>query len=161
MSHAATIVTVALSVLVVGTIVFLVLENRRPQATVAWMLAFFVAPGIGAVLYVLFGRGRKAFSKRRRLLLQDLEANAHPLLSPILPRQDAEIARLEGEGAGHKRLMMLVRRNSRSALTTRNHVEVQEDAAAFCPSLAEDMKGARHSIHLQYFIWSAETSPRA
>ncbi|GAA0596370.1 cardiolipin synthase [Craurococcus roseus] len=156
MIDAGTIASAALALYAVAAVVFLISENRRPQATLAWMLAFFVAPGIGALVYVLFGRGRKAFSKRSRLLLQDVEANARPLLSPILSRQDAEIARLEGGGAGHERLMMLVRRNSHSALTTRNRVEVQEDAATFYPSLARDMEAARHSIHLQYFIWGAD-----
>lgn len=156
MSHAATIVTVALAVLVVGTIVFLVLENRRPQATLAWALVFILAPGLGALLYILFGRSRKAFSKRTDLLVQDLEANARPLLEPILSHQDAEIERLEGEGAGHKRLMMLVKRNSQSALTTRNRVSIQQNAAEFYLSMMRDMEAARHSIHLQYFIWGAD-----
>lgn len=129
MSSTGSIVTAALTLYALGAVVFLISENRRPQATLAWMLAFLVAPGIGALLYILFGRGRKAFSRQRRLLMQDLEANARPLLSPILSRQDEEIARLENEGAGHRRLMMLVRRNSHSALTTRNRVVIQQDAA--------------------------------
>ena len=37
-----------------------VLENRRPQATLAWMLLFLTLPGVGLVIYVLFGRDRKA-----------------------------------------------------------------------------------------------------
>ena len=52
--------------------------------------------------------------------------------------------------------MMLVRRNSRSAMTRRNRVELQQDAAVFYTSMMEDMKAARHSIHLQYFIWRAD-----
>ena len=51
---------------------------------------------------------------------------------------------------------MLVRRNSRSALTTRNSVEIQQDAARFYPSVIEDLKAARQSIHLQYFIWAVD-----
>jgi cardiolipin synthase len=53
--------------------------------------------------------------------------------------------------------MMLVRHNSHSALTTRNRVEIQQDAAKFYPRLIEDLKAARHSIHLQYFIWAADS----
>jgi cardiolipin synthase A/B len=49
-----------------------------------------------------------------------------------------------------------VRRNSQSALTRRNRVEIQQDAAVFYPSLMEHMTAARHSIHLQYFIWGAD-----
>lgn len=154
--HLGTIVTSSLALYALGTGLFLILENRRPQATLAWMLAFVFAPGVGVLIYVLFGRDRKAFSKESELLRQDLEANAQPLLAPMLSRQDAEIARLETHSAGRRRLMTLVKHNSHSALTNRNHVEIQQNASAFYPSLMKDMQAARHSIHLQYFIWRAD-----
>jgi cardiolipin synthase A/B len=156
MGHLGTILTTLLALYALVTGVFLVSENRRPQSTLAWMLIFIFAPGIGMLIYILFGRDRKAFSKRSRLLRQDLEANALPLLSPLLSLQNAEIARLEGESVGHRKLMMLVRRNSRSGLTTRNRMQIQQDAAEFYPSMVEDIKAARHSVHLQYFIWGAD-----
>ena len=133
--------------------IYIVLENRRPQATLAWMLVLLSFPGLGLLVYVLFGRDRKAFAKQSKLLRQDLEANAKPLVSAILSRQDAEIARLEGESASRKKLMMLVRRNPQSALTRRNVVEILQNAETFYPRMIEDMKAAQHSIHLQYFIW--------
>jgi cardiolipin synthase len=145
---------VAVYALVTG--VYLILENRRPQATLAWMLVFIFAPGIGLVAYLLFGRSRKAFSKQSELLRQDLEGRAMALVAPYLERQDVEIARQEAKGSSHVKMMMLVRRNSQSALTRRNQVQIQQDAVTFYPSLMADMRAARHSIHLQYFIWAAD-----
>jgi hypothetical protein len=46
------------------------------------MLVLFFAPGIGLLIYLFFGRNGKAFSKRSKLLMQGLEPNARPLLSP-------------------------------------------------------------------------------
>ena len=74
MSDIGTTLTVSLTLYALLTTVFLILENRRPQATLAWMLAFFFAPGIGVLIYLLFGRDRKAFSRQSRLLRQDLKA---------------------------------------------------------------------------------------
>jgi cardiolipin synthase len=156
MSDVGAILTASLALYALVTGIFLVSENRRPQETLAWMLAFFFAPGIGILVYFLFGRNRKAFSKESKLLRQDLEASALPVLSPILSRQDEVITRLEGESASRRKLMMLVRRNSHSALTRRNSVKIKQDAAEFYASLIEDMEAARHSIHLQYFIWGAD-----
>ena len=156
MSEIGSIAATVLGFYALVTGVFLVSENRRPQATLAWMLAFVFAPGIGVLVYTLFGRSRRAFSRQSSLLRQDLEANARPLLSPLLSRQDAEISRLEAQGASRRALMMLVRRNSYSVLTRRNRVEIQQNAAIFYPSLMADMEAARHSIHLQYFIWGAD-----
>jgi cardiolipin synthase len=52
------------------------LENRRPQATLAWALAFFFMPGLGLLIYFFFGRGWKPFAKQRQLLLQGLKGTA-------------------------------------------------------------------------------------
>lgn len=128
MSEIGSIAATVLGLYALVTGVFLVSENRRPQATLAWMLAFVFAPGIGVLVYTLFGRSRRAFSRQSSLLRQDLEANARPLLSPLLSRQDAEISRLEAQGASRRALMMLVRRNSYSVLTRRNRVEIQQNA---------------------------------
>jgi cardiolipin synthase len=157
MSHWGTILSTALALYALVGAVFLISENRRPQATLAWMLVFLFAPGIGLLIYLLFGRSEKAFSKRTKLLLQELRPHALPHLSAMLSRQDSEIARLEDGSAARRKLMMLVRRNSHSALTARNRVEILQDAAEFYPRLVEDMKAARHSIHLQYFIWRSDT----
>jgi cardiolipin synthase len=156
MNHIFTILATLLFLYALVTGVFLLMENRRPQSTLAWMLVFFFAPGFGLLVYFLFGRDSKAFSKRRKLLMQDLEANALPLLAPILSRQDAELARLETKGVGRRKLARLVRRNSLSVLTRCNRVEIQQDAAKFYPSLIEDIKAAQDSIHLQYFIWAVD-----
>ena len=156
MKHIFTNLTTLLTLYALVMSVFVIRENRRPQSTLAWMLVLFFAPGIGLLVYLFFGRDNKAFSKRSKLLMQDLEANARPLLSPILSRQDTELARLSNESLAGKKVAMLVRRNSLSALTSRNCVEIQQDAARFYPSLLDEMKAARHSIHLQYFIWAVD-----
>ncbi|HEY7386605.1 MAG TPA: cardiolipin synthase, partial [Beijerinckiaceae bacterium] len=154
--HLGTILTVSLGLYALATGIYLISENRRPQATLAWMLGLFFLPGIGLVAYILFGRDRRAFARQSTLLRQDLAANAKPLLAPVMSRQDAEIARLEDDSAGRRKLMMLVRRNSHSVLTARNTVEILQDAATFYPRMIEDIRAARHSIHLQYFIWGRD-----
>ena len=156
MGHIGTILSISITLYAAVAIIFLISENRRPQATLAWMLVFMFLPGIGVLIYILFGRNRKAFAKQSKLLRQDLEGNVKPILSPLLSGQDAEIARLESHSSSRRKLMMLVRRNSQSALTRRNSVEILQDAVEFYPRMMEDMKGARHSIHLQYFIWGAD-----
>lgn len=156
MSDTGIILSAAFALYFLAAGVFLLLQNRNSQATLAWMFALLVAPGMGLLVYVLFGRERKAFSKRSRLLRQDLDSNARPLLAPLLARQDAGIARLETRSASHRKLMLLVRRNSHSMLTTDNAVEIQQNATTFYPSLLRDLEAARHSIHLQYFVWAAD-----
>jgi cardiolipin synthase len=148
------IALLGINALVMG--VFLISENRRPQATLAWMLVLFFLPGIGLLAYVLFGRNRKAFARQQQLLMQNLEANAKPLLSQILSRQDTEIEQLKGESPTRRKLMMLIRRNPQSALTRRNLVEILQNGDAFYSRMIADIEAAQHSIHLQYFIWARD-----
>ena len=132
---------------------YIILENRRPQATLAWMLVLFALPGIGLLVYVLFGRDRKAFAKHTRLLRQDLEGKAQPLIQSILAKQDLEISRLEGESDSRIKLMMLVRGSPESALSRLNDVQILQNAKTFYPAMIEDIRAARVSVHIQYFIW--------
>src|SRR4051794_12074192 len=140
--------------------IFILLENRRPQATLAWMLLFLVLPVVGLAIYALFGRDRKAFSQQRKLARQNLQGTAAPLIEQLLARQDAEIGRLETRSPVCRRLMSLVRRNSHSALTTRNHVVIQQDAATFYPRLMEDLRQAQRTIYLQFYTWADDAFTR-
>src|ERR1041384_1545926 len=99
----------AIYALVMG--VFLISENRTPQATLAWMLAFIFLPGIGALAYLFFGRDGKAFSRQSKLLRQDLRANAIQLLNPIPSRQDTELDTVESANPRRRKLAMMLRRN--------------------------------------------------
>ncbi len=140
--------------------IFIVLENRRPQATFAWMLLFLVLPGIGLIIYALFGRDRKAFSRQRKLARQNLEGSAAPLLKQLLARQDEEIAKLETQSLVRRRLMSLVRHNSHSALTTHNRVAIKQDACTFYPHLMEDLRQAQRTIYLQFYTWADDAFTR-
>ena len=97
MGHIGTILSISITLYAAVAIIFLISENRRPQATLAWMLVFMFLPGIGVLIYILFGRNRKAFAKQSKLLRQDLEGNVKPILSPLLSGQDRgmEVALLE------------------------------------------------------------------
>jgi cardiolipin synthase len=140
--------------------IYIALENRRPQATLAWMLLFLGLPGIGLVIYALFGRDRKAFSRQSKLVRQNLKAATAPLLDQLLERQDAEIGRLESQSLVRRRLMSLVRHNSHSVLTTRNRVAIQQNASVHYPSLMEDLRRAQRTIDLQYYTWADDRFTR-
>ena len=45
---------------IVSTILVVVLENRNPVKTIAWVLVWVFLPVIGLVFYIFFGRDRKS-----------------------------------------------------------------------------------------------------
>ena len=62
---------------IIGTIIIVVLDNRNPVKTMAWILILMFLPIVGLVLYFFFGRsqrreriiGKKSYS---RLLKQPM-----------------------------------------------------------------------------------------
>jgi cardiolipin synthase A/B len=145
----------------IGAAVFLLLDNRSPQSTFAWLLWFYVLPIGGVLIYIFFGRNWRAFSQERRLMRQELGG---PLLgrlrTVVTSQRDAvEQVRQQTDPTYH-RLLNLVRHSSLSALTLRNEVELLQDASTKYPRMLEDIRHAQHSIHMQYFIWQTDAFTR-
>lgn len=62
-------VAVALVVLYVGIVVAALVtipRNRRPTTALAWLLAIFLLPYLGLILFLVFGTNRLSSSRRRR-----------------------------------------------------------------------------------------------
>jgi cardiolipin synthase len=137
---------------------FIIAENRRPQATFAWVLLFIVLPGIGVIIYVLFGRELRDFS-RKPLIKHDLDRGPEPLAS-LLASQDETLKALAAKSGPQGRVARLVRYNGHSALTKENRVEILQNGDCCYPRLMQDLREAKESIHLQYFQWASDALGR-
>ena len=63
----ATIIAVVLAIFLIVIALYLISENRKPESTYAWLLAFIFLPVVGFLLYIFAGRGWKAFSREKKL----------------------------------------------------------------------------------------------
>ena len=147
-----TIAAVLLGLYALVAAIYLVLENRTPQSTFAWLFLFLIAPLVGIVVYRFIGRGWQAFSKENELARQELDGDLLQDLGPILARQQEYVERLAAEqprSFKHK-LLRLVQRNGSSIFTGRNEVAILQDAHQKYPLLLADLRAARHHIHLNY-----------
>jgi len=139
--------------------VFTVLENRSPQSTFAWLLLFFSVPVVGPIIYFMFGRDYKAFSRHNKLLRQQLGKTVWhlPGIHHMIDYQTAEIERLKQAGPPvYGRLLELIRRNIQSPLFINNQLEILQNGQEKYPRLMEDLKTAQHSIHMEYFEWASD-----
>ena len=142
-------------------VIFLITDNRRPSATFAWMLLFYVFPVGGVVIYFLFGRDWKAFSRENRLAKQTMGQDLTKNLLPLWSRQQLEIDKLKETGPlAYRKILELVSSNSQAPLTTNNSVEILQNACQKYPRLIEDIEQAKHSIHLEYYIWASDKFTR-
>lgn len=139
---------------VLATIVTIIREKRDPVKSLAWIAVIALVPLVGMAVYVLFGRNwrkRKMFSRKEILDEKWIETIAGQQFSRLSDPTLVHDAPPEIENnAGTIRLML---GNSRALLAVHNRVKVLQNGKATFNSLYETLKGAVHSIHLEYYIF--------
>lgn len=69
-------------VVVIGTVIVVLLDNRNPVKTLSWVLVFIFVPLIGLIFYYFFGRknrkerliSKKVFSRLNRRPMEEFQA---------------------------------------------------------------------------------------
>jgi cardiolipin synthase A/B len=153
------IFSVLVVVYVVIVLVVILLDNRSPQSTFAWMFLMLSFPILGFLIYIMFGRGYKAFSHENQLAqIGGIASLYGPVIKPLLDVQNeyANLVLREKPESYRERLLALVKHNSPSLLTAYNRVEILQDITEKYPRLLEDVQNAKSSIHMLYYIWSED-----
>ncbi len=120
------------------------LSAKRPAATLAWVWSILLFPFVGALAYFAIGTER---IKRRRL--------RRVAARRLADRNESPRARSEFESAPPHTQALLrgLATINRIALSTTDRADLLINAAEFYPRLLEAIRGARHHIHIEFFIW--------
>lgn len=127
----------------IGIILVVVSENRNPLKTLAWVTVLLLLPVVGIILYIFFGRNIKnkhLISRRTRRKLKSRQripsADIRSLdLSPVARQQ-----------------ITLGRSLTGAHYFAGNSVDVYTDGRTKFDALIRDLRSARKSINLQYYI---------
>src|SRR5215470_13558343 len=139
-----------------GVTAVLALQNRSPQSTFAWVLLFVLFPPGALVTYIMFGRGRRPFSRQRdlaKLLEHSTLAERAARVVAAQPDAIANLARTHGDSA---RLAGMLWASGRAPLTGCNHVEILQNATEKYPRLIADISAASSSVHMVYYEWASD-----
>jgi len=134
----------------------LALQNRSPQSTFAWVLLFVLFPPGALLTYIMFGRGRYAFSRQRttaKLLQDSTLADRAAGLVAAQPGAIADLGATQGE---YGRLAAMLWASGRAPLTVGNTLEILQNASEKYPRLLEDIHVASRSVHLVYYEWASD-----
>ncbi|HJZ72577.1 MAG TPA: cardiolipin synthase [Vicinamibacterales bacterium] len=134
----------------------LALQNRSPQSTFAWVLLFVVFPPGALLTYIMFGRGRYAFSRQQTLTKLLERSTLADRAAAVVAAQPEAIARLADTQGDFARLAGMLWASGRSPLTTGNHVEILQNATEKYPRLLDDIRAASQSVHLLYYEWASD-----
>ena len=143
---------VILYFLTILTIVFnIVMENRNPVRTLAWVVVVLMVPFLGMIFYIYFGvnyRKSKMFSMKG---LGDMKWLQYMSEDQKQRLKKAELLKKEDMKEVRK-LMTLLLNNSKALLTRYNKVDVLNNGKETFPAIFTALSKARRYIHLEYYI---------
>ncbi|MVX65130.1 cardiolipin synthase [Clostridium chromiireducens] len=144
-----TVIILVLNILFSLSLIFI--ERKDPTTTWAWLLILMILPGIGFIVYILFGQNlsrqkifkeKIKFDEKKRKKLNDkynLSNHCHDGGEKF-----ADLRRLNFNHSGAK-------------YTTNNRVNVYVNGKEKFKQLIEDIKNAKKFIHVEYYIFRGDT----
>ncbi len=132
---------------ILTTIIFMLVENRNPVKSIAWILVLIFVPIFGFLFYILVGRKfRKRHVISKRSLLINKKNNTADLTElPNMNLSDQQ-----------RSIATLAYKNSDAPLHENNDIKIFTQATELYDSILEDLKKARHHIHMEYYIFLAD-----
>lgn len=129
------------------------LRKRNPVSALAWIWAILLFPVLGAVFYLGIGCNRVS----RRYLRRKAQARLSAARAEGTAAGMAPPSGISGQAI--RRFQMLAKMTGKKT-TYGNRVEFLSDASAFYPALLQAIEGARHHIHLEFYIWNDDGAGR-
>jgi cardiolipin synthase len=141
-----------LSYLVGILALFIIPANRKPGEATAWLLLIFLAPLLGAVLFLLLGspklsRWRREQQYAMNQYIKELaeEAEQIPKLRPVL--DPPLLSRYEP-------FTNFIARVSGMPVMAGNTVELLSDYVGAVERIVQDIDAAQRYVHLEYFMFA-------
>lgn len=131
------------AVVAIGITVSVVLDNRNPVATFAWIFVLLFIPYLGLLLYFFFGRD----TRRRRYIRRRLRERIgqKKIFSPVSSRQS-----LRPEYAN---IIAYLEKSTNAYLATGCSVEPIFDCEQFAQELLQAIAAAKNHVHIQFYIF--------
>lgn len=134
--------TVVYSIVAAGLVVVIVLENRNPIRTLAWILLLVLFPIVGIVMYLFFGRDYRT----KKILAPRVEVRDN-----CVRTEDADFDRV-GLPERFRKVYRLLDNEMHSPLYTNNSVSVYTTGREIFDIMFSDLERARKSICIEFYI---------
>lgn len=147
----STVVSSLFLLTVVITIVVVILDNRNPVKTLAWVLVLSFLPVIGLIFYFFFGRDvrrEKLISKRGYFRLTKY---------PLAEYYEQKSSEYTDDQHPLKRFF---RKVNEALPFDGNSVQVYTSGHEMLQSLLQAIANAKHHIHLQFYIFEDDAVGR-
>lgn len=121
------------------------MDNRQPAKTIAWVLVLLFVPVVGIVLYIFFGQNTR---KMKLISGRSLDQLSKRSMLEFVEQRNLRMPEYFSS------LVRLFTNQSMSLPFKDNAVEFYTDGYQFFPALLQAIKGATNHIHLDTYIFA-------
>lgn len=137
--------------IVISTIAVVILDNRNPVRTMAWVLVLSFLPVVGLVLYFFFGRN----TRKEKLISK--KGFTRLIKRPMAEYQAQKAFNCPED---QSQLMRFFRKVNNSLPFEGNQTEIFTDGYAMLQALMREISRAKHHIHLEFYIFEDDAVGR-
>lgn len=130
---------------IVGIMLTVLMDNRQPAKTIAWVLVLLFVPVVGIVLYIFFGQNTR---KMKLISGRSLDQLSKRSMLEFVEQRNLRMPEYFSS------LVRLFTNQSLSLPFKDNAVEFYIDGYQFFPALLQAIKGATNHIHLDTYIFA-------
>ena len=135
----------AYGLVVVIVMLKVLMDNRQPSKTMAWILVLWFLPLVGILLYFFFGQNTR---KEKFISQSSLDQLTKRAMTSFAEQRDLRLPK------SHQPLMQLFKNQNMALPFKDNEVEIFTDGYGFFPALLREIGQARHHIHIDIFIFN-------
>lgn len=132
------------AVIVIGVMVRIIMDNREPSKTMAWVLVLWFLPLLGIILYFFFGQDTR---KERLVSQRSLDQLTKRSMLEFAEQKDLRLPE------SHRPLMQLFKNQSMAFPFKDNAVEIYTNGYEFFPALLQAIGQATNHIHLDFYLF--------
>lgn len=139
------------TITIVGTVISVLMDNRQPVKTMAWVMVLMFLPGIGIVLYFFFGQNTR---KEKLISQHSLSLLTKGSLLEFAVQEDLKIPE------ENKILISLFKSQNWALPFKDNKIDIFTDGHSFFTTLLKQIGAAKESIHLDTYIFEQDSLGR-
>lgn len=133
---------------ILSTIFMMLLENRSPVKSIAWIIVLLIFPVVGLLFYILVGR-----SFRKKLVI------SHRSLKSWQEKVDAITGNPDLEKSFPSTYLNMARMaftSSNAQLYTNNAIKIYTDGPSLFDDIFKEIENAKQYIHVEYYVFNSD-----
>ena len=134
-----------------ATIPHILLRNKPPASTLAWIWAVILFPYAGTIFYFVFGTDRLVRQKLRAT--REMDASGGRAERRVSADTEASLEHLTPQERQHAKLLLHLHEY---AISCADETRLLVDGSAFFGALGQRIDEAQHHVHIEFDSWQDE-----